>query len=145
MPATAPFDPAAMLQYVNSMVQGLPSMQASGIGVTEAIAARVAAWVTLGPCETSPQATQTAKFEPEVMVTLMYRVSGDQQMAELGVGVLVKELIMAVYADRSLGGTSQNAVMDTRLNRDPAYMNVSVAEVRRYIVIIRGLQTMNTP
>lgn len=145
MPNPAPLDPVAMLQCVNMMVQNLPTMQQSGIGVTEAIATKIAAWVTLGPCPTSPQATQTARFEPEVMVTLIYRVSGDQQSAELGVAALVKELILAVYADRTLGGTSQDAVMDTSLNRDPAYMNVSVAEMRRYIMIIRGLQTMNTP
>lgn len=145
MPANAPFNAAAMLQYVNTMVQGLPTLQQSYIGVSEAIAAKVNAWVTLGDCTPSPQATQTAERKPEVVVTFVYRVAGDQQTAELGVAALVDELTAAVYLDRSLGGTSQNATLDMSLNRDPAYMNVSVAEVRRYIVIIRGLQTTNTP
>lgn len=145
MPANAPFDAAAMLQYVNTMVQALPSLQHSYIGVSEAIDSKVNAWVTLGDCTPSPQATQTARREPEVLVTFVYRVAGDQQTAELGIASLVDEITSAVYADRSLGGTSQNAVMDMSLNRDPAYMNVAVAETRRYIVIIRGLQTKNTP
>lgn len=145
MPANAPFDAPAILQYVNTMVQGLPSLQKSGLGVTESIAAKANAWVTLGDCTPSPQATQTARREPEVMVTLAIRVSGDEAAAELLVARVVDELTVAVYADRSLGGTSQNAIMDMSLNRDPAYMAVAVSEVRRYIVVIRGLQTMNTP
>jgi hypothetical protein len=134
-----------MLQYVNTMVQALPTLQQSYIGVSEAIAAKVNAWVTLGDCTPSPQATQTVRREPEVVVTFVYRVAGDQQAAELGICALVDELTAAIYADRSLGGTSQNATLDMSLNRDPAYMNVSVAEVRRYIAIVRGLQTTNTP
>lgn len=145
MPDPAPFDAPGILQYVLTMVQGLPSMQASSIGVTEAVPAKVNAWVTLGDCTPSPQATQTARREPEIIVTLFVRVAGNETTAELLIAAVVDELTAAVYADRRLGGTSQDAIMDMRLNRDPAYMNVSVAETRRYIVIIRGLQTMNTP
>ena len=51
----------------------------------------------------------------------------------------------AVYAGRTLAGTSQSAEMTMSLNNQPQYMAVAGSEFRRYMVVITGLQTATTP
>jgi hypothetical protein len=145
MPANAPFHAGAMLQYVATLVGGLAGMQATYIGVPESISSRVSAYVTLGDLTPRPFATQVAQREPQVMVTFAYRVAGAEQSAELTIADMVDELTAAIYADRSLGGTSQNAVLSMSMNSNPAYMAVAGAEFRAYYVLITGLQTASTP
>lgn len=141
----APFDAAAMLQRVSTIVQGLAGLQQGYIGVPESIGARVSAYVTIGDLTPQPQATQVAKRNPGVLVTFVYRVAGAEQTAELLICALVDELTVEIYADRTLNGTSQNATMDMSMNSQPAYVAVAGSEFRRYLVLITGLQTASTP
>lgn len=141
----APFNAAAMLQYIQTLVAGLSGLQQTYIGAPESIATRVNAFVTIGDTTPRPKANQLAQRNPEVMVTFAYRVAGAEQNAELTVCSLVDELTMAVYADRTLGGTSQSAELNMGINREPAYMDIGASEVRRYVVLITGLQTASTP
>jgi hypothetical protein len=145
MVANAPFHAGAMLQAVATMVAGLAGLQQNYIGVPEALDAQVTAYVTLGDFTPRPQATQVARREAHIMVTFAYRVAGAEQTAEFMIADLVDELTAAVYADRSLGGTSQTAEMDMSMNMSPAYMAVAGSEFRRYVVLIKGLQTTSTP
>lgn len=141
----AAFNFAAMLQQVATIVSGLTGLQQEYIGAPEAIDARVAAYVTLGDATPRPRANQVAIREPEIMVTFVYRVAGSEQTAELLIASLVDELSAAIFADRTLAGTSDDAVMDMTMNRQPAYMAIAGAEFRRYIVVITGKQTTSTP
>jgi len=145
MPTNAPFAAGALLQYVATLVSGLAGLQQTYIGAPESIASRVSAYVTLGDLTPSPHATQVARREPQIVVAFAYRVAGAEQSAELMIADLVDELTAAVYADRSLGGTSQNAVLDMSKNVQPAYMAVAGAEFRVYYTVITGLQTTSTP
>jgi hypothetical protein len=134
-----------MLQYVATLVGALPGIQQTYIGVPEAIDSRVSAYITIGDLTPRPHANQVARRNPVVMVTFVYRVEGSEQTAELLVCDLVDALTAVVFADRTLSGTSQDAVMDMSLNTQPAYMAVAGSEYRRYIVLISGLQTTSTP
>lgn len=141
----APFAAGAMLQQVATLVAGLAGVQHVYIGVPEAIDSRVSAYVTLGDLTPQPKANQLAYRNPEVMVTFAYRVAGAEQTAELLICDLVDELTAAIYADRTLAGTSQSAEMTMSLNNQPQYMAVAGSEFRRYMVVITGLQTATTP
>lgn len=145
MPAPAPFAAKAMLQYVAGLVAGLSGIQQASIGVPEALDSRVSSFVTIGDLTPVSQPTQQARREPQVLVTFAYRVGGDESAAELLICDLVDELTAAVYADRSLGGTSQSALLDMRMNAQPTYMSVAGSEFRRYAVLITGLQTTAAP
>jgi len=141
----ASFAAKAMLQAVNGLVAGLAGLQQTYIGVPEAIDSRVSAYVTIGNLTPMPKANQLAYRDPQVVVTFAYRVAGAEQTAELLICDLVDELTAAVYADRTLGGSSQSATMDMTANTTPAYMAVAGSEFRRFVVIITGLQTSTTP
>lgn len=134
-----------MLQYIQTLVAGLSGLQQTYVGAPESIAARVSAFVTIGDLTPYPKANQLAQRNPEVMVTFVYRVAGAEQTAELIVCSLVDELTTAVYADRTLGGTSQTAELNMGINREPAYMAIAGSEFRRYVVLITGQQTASTP
>lgn len=141
----APFAAGAMLQYVATLVTNLTGIQQVFIGVPESIGARVSAYATLGDLTPRRKANQLAYRDPRVLVTFAYRVQGAEQTAELAIGNLVDELTAAIYADESLGGTSQAAEMDMSMNDQPAYMAVAGTEFRRYLVLITGRQTATVP
>jgi hypothetical protein len=145
MPTNAPFNAKAMLQYVATLVGTLPGLQQVYIGVPESIESKVSAYVTIGDLTPRPFATQVAQRDPDVMVTFAYRVVGAEQTAELLICDLVDALTAAIYADRSLGGTSQNATLSMVANREPRYMAVAGAEFRSYVAVVSGLQTTSTP
>lgn len=141
----AAFNAKAMLNAVAGIVTGLTGLQQVYIGVPEAIESRVSAYITIGDLTPAPKANQLAYRDPQVVVTLVYRVAGAEQTAELLICDLVDELTAAVYADRTLGGSSQSATMDMSMNTTPAYMAVAGSEFRRFMVVITGLQTSTTP
>lgn len=134
-----------MVQYIATLVGSLSGVQQVYIGAPESIGARVSAYVTLGDLTPQPKANQVASRNPQAMVTFVYKVAGAEQTAELIICDLVDALTTAVYADRTLGGTSQSAEMDMGLNNQPAYMATASGEFRRYVVLITGLQTASTP
>jgi hypothetical protein len=140
------FDLRGMLTAVQTMVTALPTVQSTSaaiyMGVPESFAARINAFIVLGPATPEDNSMGGQMMEPTVTVVFGYRVAAVESTAELVIADLILELVDAVLADPTIGGTiDPNFVrLDMSGASNPEYRAVAGSESRLYPIAIIGYQ-----
>jgi hypothetical protein len=133
----------ATLAYLETLLAGLDSLQAGGAGVPTALTNKISASVSQGGLVTDDKTTQVLAAARRYVVVYAYRLDGDERAAEYALGDFMAELITAIYADRTLGGTATNVAIDDSITRMPEYAPVLGQEVRQYRLEVRATQRQN--
>ena len=76
----------------------------------------------------------TIRRDQVYVVTFGYRVQGHEADAELAVARAQVAFTIAVYADRTLGGTAKSVRVDSSLVSAPLYADFAVQENRLYAI-----------
>lgn len=139
-----------MMANLETMVQQLPTIQAVQaavyVGVPEAFEARINAFITLGSATPTDGMMGGQMREVRLLVSFGYVVGGDERGAELAIAELVDELTATIYADSTLGGTSDGPVtLDMNRADTPEYQGRAGSEVRVYPIVVIGHQQQMDP
>ncbi len=142
----AGFDLRGMLTAVQTMVTALPTVVSTSaaiyMGVPESFAARINAYIVLGPATPHNDRFGAQEWEPVVTVVFGYRVTALEQTAELVIADLILELVDAVQADSTIGGTidPEYVKLDMGGAISPEYRAIAGSESRLYPIAITGYQ-----
>ncbi len=123
-----------------ALLSGLAGLGAVKTGVPESVGKRLEAFVTMGGQTIGAKATGTTYRDARYYVSFVYRLDGDEAAAELALMDLVDAFIMAVDADRTLGGSCQGTAIDPSPADDPEYRNYSGQECRQYPILVTARQ-----
>jgi hypothetical protein len=139
------FNAKAPLAALVTLVTGLAGVQSVAKGVPESLGHQVCAYVTLGGQRPFDKASGLRERELRYRVTFAYRVAGSEGAAEDKLADVVDALEVALYADRTLGGTVRSLEADFSAADDPRYTMVSGQEYREYPVVVTVKQQRNYP
>lgn len=131
-----PFDSGAPLAQIVTILEGIAGVQEVTTGVPESFGHQVAAFVTLAGQTVRHFATNSLEREARYFVGLGYDVAGAEETAETTLAAIVDAFILAVYADKTLGGTVKSADLDLSPSNSPDYQPIAGAEFRMYPVLV---------
>lgn len=135
-----------MLTAVQAMVATLPTVVATDAGlygsIPESFIARNNVMVGLGKATPEDSTMGGQEWRPEIFVIFAYRVAGAEAAAEVTLATLYLELVDAVLANPTLGGTcdSGQARVDADEGLRPIFEAVAGAEMRFYPARVTGYQ-----
>ncbi len=139
------FNAKAVLTKLETVVSGLAGIQAVQVGVPQSIGNAVSAYITLGGQNAYDKAGGLRQRDLSFRIVFTYRVAGDVENAEETIADLLDALEVALYADRTLGGTCQGIDVDFSTANEPQYSDFAGQEYRRYPVIVTVRQQRTYP
>ncbi len=133
-------DTQASFTYIAEMVDGIPGIVKTYNGVPDSIEAGAVAYVALLGQNVPMKVQGVIRRAARIMVTLAYRVIGAEANAEAKLAANIDEIILAYFADRTLGGTCQNSEIDLSIPDAPDYRALAGQEYRMYPIVITAFQ-----
>ena len=141
--AASPFNTAAPLAQLVTILDGIAAIQQVYTGAPESIGPRLSAYVTAGSQVIADKVTRVLQREARYFIGLAYAVEGNEGTAETALAAALDALITAVYADRTLAGTVYDARLDFALADTPEYQVFAGMETRVFPVVVITTQRQN--
>lgn len=141
------FDSVAPANAIMTILGTIPNIVAPQIGAPLSIGPMVSAYLTIGNIPSQIKtAGGTVQRDVHYFIDLAYRISdtvAQVTSAELNLMAALDIIQKAIYADKTLGGTCQEATIDTGLADTPEYRVRSGPEYREYpcVIICRQYDT----
>jgi len=121
---------------IKGVYTGVPQYPAAG---------RLCAYVGLaGQSVSRPTLRKRLERRANYFVGLVYRVAEAEAKAEQTLAAVLDALVMAFYADTTLGGTAADATLDLTLADRPEYADLVGQEYRTFPVMVTVTQYATT-
>jgi hypothetical protein len=134
------FQTKTVAQQLTTLAAALAGIGGAQIGVPESVDKRVYAMVTAGSQTLTEKATGTLKRDARFNITFAYRLEGSEATAEEALMDLIDLFLVALYADRTLGGRCRNIEVDLSLADAPEYQTRAGKEFREYPILVTAVQ-----
>ena len=130
------FNSGGVASALVTLLEGLSGMGDVQIGAPESMSTRVSAYVTLGSQQGTRKTTGTTQRETRFFVMLAYRVDGAESTAETTLMSLADAFMVAIDADKTLGGVVVDAVANSQAADEPDYQLRAGKEFREYPIMV---------
>ena len=130
------FNSGGVARALVTVLEGLSGMGDVQIGAPESMSTRVSAYVTLGSQQGTRKTTGTTQRETRFFVMLAYRVDGAESTAETTLMSLADAFMVAIDADKTLGGVVVDAVANSQAADEPDYQLRAGKEFREYPIMV---------
>lgn len=130
----------APFEYIVAMVDAIPNLTKVYRGVPASIDMGSVAYVALLGQAVPERAQGVLRRRARYMVTFAYKVAGAEDVAEARLAGHADALIVAYYADRTLGGTCDSSEIDLSIPDAPDYRALAGQEYRMFPIVITAIQ-----
>lgn len=134
------FDTLGPLEALIELLGDLDGVRKVYRGVPESVDNRLCAYVALAGQRVGRPTLRVMERKANYFVGLVYRVQGAEATAETTLAETLDALVLALDADRTLGGTAVNIELDLSLADRPEYRDLAGQEYRNYPVMVTVTQ-----
>ena len=130
------YNSGAVASALVTLMSGLAGMGSVQIGAPESMPTTVSGYVTLGSQQAVRKTTGTTQRETRFFCMLAYRVDGAEATAETTLMGLADAFMVALDADKTLGGVVHDAVANSQAADEPDYQLRAGKEFREYPIMV---------
>lgn len=128
------------LTYLETLCEGLSSVQNAVIGAPESLDVLATVYIGAGGFTVPDKYTGAVQLTWRIQLFFAHATDGNERASELALAAFLTEFIPAYLADRRLNGTVDSSRLEGSVADDPLYSFIGAEEVRLYPLVISVTQ-----
>lgn len=134
------FNTKAVATQLKTLAAAVSGVGGAQIGVPESVGKTIQAIISGSGQSINDKTTGTNRRQARYNVTFTYRLDGSETTAEESLMDVIDAFLVALFADRTLGGNCKNIDVDLTLADTPEYQLRAGKEFREYPIVVTAVQ-----